>query len=106
MRYIALVYEELGKGEVLTLNDELKTKGFQFIVQRSGFSVSPALSPAGGVVAGAADLHHVHLRRVLALLRAVLAALRRRAVAGLASALVLLLVRHLNLLVFDCSWSG
>src|SRR5215213_6419201 len=65
------------------------------------------LSPAVGVVAGAGYFEVYVLRRVLALLAAILTALRRRAVAGLARALVLRpLVRHLNLLVFDCSWSG
>ena len=51
---------------------------------------------AVGVVAGAADLHHVNLGRVLTLLATVLAALRRLAAAGFARALVLsLLVCHL-----------
>ena len=51
---------------------------------------------AVGVVAGAAYLHHVNLGRVLTLLAAILAALRRGAAAGLSRALVLrLLVSHL-----------
>src|SRR5438270_2114751 len=49
------------------------------------------------VVTGAADFHHVNLGRVLALLAAILAVLRRGATTRRARALVLrLLVRHLN----------
>src|SRR5215207_167276 len=96
-----------GKAETGTPNDELKAACLHSIVKRSYFSVWSSLSPAVRVVAGAGYFEADGLRRVLALLRAVLAALRRGAVAGLASALGLLpLVRHLNLLVFDCSWSG
>src|SRR5437763_5020367 len=60
------------------------------------------------MMAGAADLHHVNLGRVFALLAAILAVLRRGATAGRARALVLrLLVRHLNLPpFFDSSRSG
>ncbi|MDT7688090.1 MAG: hypothetical protein QOE46_849 [Acidobacteriota bacterium] len=62
---------------------------------------------AVGVMAGAADLHHVNLGRVLALLAAILAALRRGATTGLARTLLLLtLVRHLNLLISSTRCSG
>ena len=55
-----------------------------------------AYLPAVWVVAGATDLHHVNLGRVLALLAAILAVLGRAAAAGFARALVrILLVSHL-----------
>jgi hypothetical protein len=49
-----------------------------------------------GVMAGAADLHHVNLGRVLALFAAILAVLRRGAAASLTRALSLFLVSHLE----------
>src|SRR5215203_2704132 len=68
---------------------------------------TPVLSTAVRVMTGAADLHHVNLGRVLALLAAILAALRSRTAAGLARALLLLLVRHLNLhVLFDSTGPG
>jgi len=49
------------------------------------------------VMTGAADLHHAHLRRVLALFATVFTVLRRRAPACLSRTLVLVLfVHHLN----------
>ena len=65
-------------------------------LMKAALSVLTFALTAVGVVAGAADLHHVNLGRVLTLLAAILAALRRGAAAGLSRALVLrLLVSHL-----------
>src|ERR1700760_1000165 len=56
------------------------------------------------MMTGAADLHHVNLGRVLALLAAILAALRRRTTARRARALALrLFVSHFRVTSFNCS---
>jgi len=79
----------------------MPTMGGQFFVRlpaiREELPGGTVFSSTLRMVTGAANLHHVHFGRILALFAAIFAALRRRTPAGLARAFIFFpLISHLN----------